>query len=68
MILKPEHWRARAIHARVVAECMTDESCRRDMLEIAKRYEQIAGRLEDTRMGIVIPLRRGVQRGNPAGA
>ena len=63
MKMKLEHWRERALHARIVAEFMTDPDCKPHMVEIARRYEQIAAKLEGRqKRGIVIWLSRA--RGN----
>jgi hypothetical protein len=40
----PEHWRARAQDARLLAEKITDEIGRKAMLEIAEKYEDLAAR------------------------
>jgi hypothetical protein len=37
-----DHWRARAIEARVLAECLTDPQAKRLMLGVAVDYEKLA--------------------------
>ena len=40
----PEHWRQRAMEARLVAEQMDDEASRKAMLSIVEDYARIAAR------------------------
>jgi len=37
-----EHWRARAIEARALAECLTDPEAKRAMLGVAEDCEKLA--------------------------
>ena len=42
----PQHWRTRADEARAMADQITDAKAKLAMLDVAKKYEQIAKRLE----------------------
>ena len=46
LINDPEHWQLRAEEARAIAEEMTDPEARRQMLQVADSYEEIARRAE----------------------
>jgi hypothetical protein len=43
----PDHWRARAIEARAVAEHITDPGSQQMMLNVAAEYEDLARRAEE---------------------
>jgi hypothetical protein len=42
LLFDPEHWRARALEARSLADHMLDKNTREAMLDIAKTYERLA--------------------------
>jgi hypothetical protein len=44
LIDNPEHWRARAEEARVLAEQIDDPGAKQTMLRIAESYERLAER------------------------
>jgi hypothetical protein len=50
-INEPDHWRARAEEARVLANQMNDSESRDAMLRIAEDYERLAKRAEDRTVG-----------------
>jgi hypothetical protein len=39
----PEHWHERAVDARALAEKMSDPVDKKAMIEIAEKYERLAG-------------------------
>jgi hypothetical protein len=43
----PEHWRARAKQARILAEAINDPTSKEMMLGIANDYERLAERAEE---------------------
>ena len=47
----PDHWRARAEEARILAKKTNDSESRDAMLRIAEDYERLAKRAEDRAMG-----------------
>jgi hypothetical protein len=50
-INEPDHWRARAEEARMLANQMNDSESRDAMLRIAEDYERLATRAEDRTVG-----------------
>jgi hypothetical protein len=50
-INEPQHWRARAEEARVLANQMNDSESKDAMLRIAEDYERLAQRAEDRALG-----------------
>ena len=50
-INEPDHWRARAEEARMLANQMNDSESRDAMLRIAEDYERLAKRAEDRTVG-----------------
>src|SRR5258706_11185748 len=50
-INEPDHWRARAEEARILAKEMNDSESKDAMLRIAEDYERLAKRAEDRAMG-----------------
>ncbi len=44
---EPEHWRARAEQARILAKEMNDSESKAAMLRIAEDYERLAQWIED---------------------
>ena len=42
MIDEADHWRAQAIEARALAECLTDPEAKRAMLGVAEDCEKLA--------------------------
>jgi hypothetical protein len=42
----PQHWRTRAAEARAMADQIAEAEAKAAMLDIAKKYEQIAKRVE----------------------
>jgi hypothetical protein len=50
-INEPEHWRARAKEARILANEMNDSESKDAMLRIAEDYEHLAQRAEDRTLG-----------------
>ena len=50
-INEPEHWRARAKEARILANEMNDSESKDAMLRIAEDYEHLAQRAEDRALG-----------------
>jgi hypothetical protein len=50
-INEPDHWRARAEEARVLANQMNDSESKDAMLRIAEDYERLAKRAEDRAVG-----------------
>ena len=50
-INEPEHWRARAKEARILANEMNDSESKDAMLRIAADYEHLAQRAEDRALG-----------------
>jgi hypothetical protein len=50
-INEPEHWRARAKEARILANQMTDAEAKVAMLRNAEDYESLAQRAEDRMLG-----------------
>jgi len=50
-INEPDHWRARAEEARVLAKQMNDSESKDAMLRIAEDYERLAKRAEDRAVG-----------------
>ena len=47
----PEHWHSRAEEARTVAEILQNPEAKREMLELADLYEQIAKDAERQELG-----------------
>jgi hypothetical protein len=50
-INEPEHWRARADEARILAKQMNDAEAKVAMLRIAEDYERLAQRAEGRALG-----------------
>jgi hypothetical protein len=50
-INEPDHWRARAQEARILAGQMNDSESKDAMLRIAEDYERLAKRAEDRAAG-----------------
>ena len=50
-INEPQHWRARAEEARILANQMNDSESKDAMLRIAEDYERLAKRADDRTMG-----------------
>jgi hypothetical protein len=50
-INEPDHWRARAPEARILASQMNDSESKDAMLRIAEDYERLAKRAEDRAAG-----------------
>jgi hypothetical protein len=61
-INEPEHWRARADEARILAKQMNDAEAKVAMLRIAEDYERLAQRAEGRTLG-----RRPIQTETPPG-
>ena len=47
LIANREHWLARAEEARKMAELLDNDEARREMQEIARRYERLANLCDD---------------------
>ena len=50
-INEPDHWRARAEEARILANQMNDAEAKVAMLRIAEEYERLAQRAEARALG-----------------
>jgi hypothetical protein len=41
-VTRAERWKARAEECRTLADCFTDPTCRRQLMELAQDYDRMA--------------------------
>ena len=58
LLKNPQHWRARALEARALAEKENDPECRKRLLSLAEEYDSIAEKA-DLRARVNLSTRRG---------